>query len=88
MRDPPVRFRERRGRAIFPAYSTRKGASVAVFATARKLAILIYRMLRYGMAYVDEGVQAYEQRFQAARLQLCEQIANQFGYKIIQQESV
>ena len=74
--------------AAYRRIARRKGASVAVFATARKLAILIYRMLRYGMAYVDEGVQAYEQRFQAARIQMCEQIANQFGYKLIQQESV
>ena len=64
----------------------RKGASVAVFATARKLAILIYRMLRYGAAYVDEGLQVYEQRFQDAKLRMCKQIADQFGYKLIQQE--
>jgi transposase len=66
----------------------RKGASVAVFATARKLAVIIYRMLRYGTAYVDEGLQAYEQRFQTARLQMCQQIAKQFGYKLIQQETL
>jgi len=65
----------------------RKGASVAVFATARKLAVFVYRMLRHGAAYVDEGLQVYEQRFQHARLQLCKQIANQFGYKLIQQET-
>ena len=73
--------------AAYRRIARRKGASVAVFATARKLAILVYRMLRYGMAYVDEGVKVYEQRFQVARLQMCEQIANQFGYKLIQQES-
>ena len=65
----------------------RKGPSVAVFATARKLAILIYRMLRYGTAYVDQGLQAYEQRFQEAKLRMCQQIANQFGYKVIRQET-
>jgi transposase len=65
----------------------RKGASVAVFATARKLAVLIYRMLRYGTAYVDEGLQVYEQRFQEAKLRMCKDIANQLGYKLIQQET-
>lgn len=65
----------------------RKGANVAVFATARKLAILIYRMLRYGVAYVDEGLQTYEQRFQESKLRMCQQIANQFGYKLIQLET-
>ena len=38
----------------------RIGADVAVFATARKLAALIFRMLRWRQPYVDEGVQAYE----------------------------
>ena len=65
----------------------RKGPSVAVFATARKLAVLIYRMRRYGTAYVDEGLQAYEQRAQEAKLRVCKDIANQLGFKLIQQET-
>jgi transposase len=73
--------------AYYRRIARRKGASVAVFATARKLAILVYRMLRYGVAYFDEGVEAYEQRFQAARLHMCEQIANQLGYKLIQEKT-
>lgn len=64
----------------------RKGPSVAVFATARKLATFIYRLLRFGTAYVDEGLQVYEQRFQTARLQICQNIAKQLGYKLIQQD--
>jgi len=74
--------------AAYRRIARRKGASVAVFATARKLAILIYRLLRYGKVYVDEGVQAYEQRFQAARLRLCKDIANQFGYTLMQNEAL
>ena len=41
--------------------------AVAVFAIARKLAILVYRMLRYGQDYVDIGEQAYEAQFQHRR---------------------
>jgi hypothetical protein len=37
---------------------------VAVFATARKLATLIYRSLRWGQPYVDEGAEAFEKRYQ------------------------
>jgi hypothetical protein len=33
---------------------------VAVFATARKWATLIYRLLRWGQQYVDEGAEAFE----------------------------
>lgn len=65
----------------------RKGPSVAVFSTARRLATLIYRLLRYGQAYVDEGVQAYEKRFQAARIQMCKQIAKEFGFRLIQTDA-
>jgi transposase len=73
--------------AYYRRIARRKGASVAVFATARKLAILIYRMLRYGAPYVDEGVEAYEKRFQASKLQMCETIAKQLGYKLIQDDA-
>jgi transposase len=70
--------------AAYRRIARRKGAGVAVFAIARKLAILIYRMLRYGAAYVDEGAHAYEERFKQARLHMCHQIANQYGYKLLQ----
>jgi len=36
----------------------RNGASIAVFATARKLARLIYRLVCYGQVYVDLGAEA------------------------------
>ena len=53
---------------------------------ARKLAILVYRLLRYGQAYVDEGMQAYEERFKAARIRTCKQIAKEFGLTILEPE--
>ena len=37
----------------------------------------MYRAHEYGQAYVDEGLQAYEERFKAACLRTCEQIAKQ-----------
>jgi len=60
----------------------RKGASVAVFATARKLAQLIYRLVRYGQAYVDTGVEAYEARFNQRRLKSYTKALNAMGYRI------
>jgi len=69
--------------AEYRRIARRKGASVAVFALARKLAILVYRLMRYGQAYVDEGAKAYEDRFRDARLRACRETANQFGYKLI-----
>ncbi len=68
--------------ASFRRIARRKGASTAVFATARKLAVHIYRMLRYGQDYIDEGRRAYEQRFRR-RLISIRSIAHQMGFQLI-----
>jgi len=65
--------------AQFRRISRRKGRSVAVFALARKLAILIYRMLRYGQDYTEEGAEAYEQRFKKIRRRNLESMAKEMG---------
>ncbi|MCP4605130.1 MAG: IS110 family transposase [Proteobacteria bacterium] len=67
--------------------SRRKDASVAIFATARKLATLIYRMLRYGQDYVDAGEQAYEQQFHDRRLSGMKRTLQSMGYQVIPLES-
>jgi len=69
--------------AYYRRVARRKGAAVAVFATARKLAQLIYRMLRYGQDYVDEGAKAYEARFEQRRLRQLTDTAHQFGYRLV-----
>ncbi|MFU8780396.1 MAG: IS110 family transposase, partial [Kiritimatiellia bacterium] len=68
--------------AQFRRTSRRKGKAVAVFALARKLATLIYRMLRYGQAYVDQGAEAYEEQFKERRLQAMISSAKQMGYEL------
>jgi hypothetical protein len=60
----------------------RIGGDVAVFATARKLATLIYRLLRWGQPYVDEGVEAYEQRFQENRIKSLAARAKDAGFEL------
>ena len=73
--------------AYYRRLARRKDASVAVFATARKLAILTYRMLKYGTAYVDEGVKAYEERFRQKRLHSIQNIAKSMGYQLVAVEA-
>jgi hypothetical protein len=55
---------------------------VAVFATARKLAQLIYRLVRYGQAYFDTGARAYEARFNQRRLKFYTKALNELGYNV------
>ncbi len=55
----------------------------AVFATARKLAVLVYRMLRFGQDYVDEGEAAYEQRHRQRTLAYLKTTAKDLGYQLL-----
>ncbi len=69
--------------AYFRQVARRKGGAVAIFATARKLAILIYRMLRYGQDYVDIGERAYEAQYQQRRLLGLRASAKSLGYTLV-----
>lgn len=68
--------------AFYRKVAWRKGASVAVFATARKLAQLVYRLVRYGQTYVDTGAQAYEARYNQRRLNFYTKALNVMGYNV------
>ena len=69
--------------AYYRRLAQRAGADVAVFATARKLAQYIYRLLRWGHPYVDEGAAAYERRYHAARVQRLAATAKHLGYTLV-----
>ena len=69
--------------AAFRRIARHKGAAVAVFATARHLARLIYRMLRYGHDYVDIGETAYNHQFRIRRLAALTETARTLGYTLV-----
>jgi len=73
--------------AYYRRLTMRKGAPVAIFATARKLATLIYRMLRFGQDYVDIGESAYEQKFHERRLAGMKRTLQSMGYQVTPLES-
>jgi len=73
--------------AYFRSIARRKGGGTAVFATARKLAQHLYRMLRFGQDYVDEGAQAYQARHRLKRFQSLTNTANTMGYKLVPVEN-
>ena len=65
----------------------RAGADVAVFATARELAQLIYCLLRWGQPYLDEGAAAYEKRYREARVHRLATTAKDLGYTLVSAEA-
>jgi len=73
--------------ARFRSVARRKCGATAVFALARHLAILVYRMLRWGRDYLDEGVAAYEKRFQERRIKSLKNSAKAMGFSLVAAES-
>jgi transposase len=69
--------------AQFRRVARRKDGRVAVFVLARKLAQLLYRMLKYGHDYVDIGADRYEAIVNAQRLAGLEESARSLGYALV-----
>jgi transposase len=54
--------------AKYRRLKARLGAPKAIVAMAHHLARLVYRMLRYGQNYVEQGIHQYELKFQLQRI--------------------
>jgi transposase len=74
--------------AAFRRIARHKGGAVAVFATARQLAVHVYRMLRYGHDYIDIGEKAYDDKFQARRLAALKENARAMGFALVEQDPI
>lgn len=61
---------------------SRDGAPVAVTAMARKLAIIIYRMLRDGQPYVDRGAEYYDARYRERVIKNLQRKAASLGLQV------
>src|SRR5947208_14010984 len=72
-------YRHRIG-AFYRRLSARIGKAKAVTATARKIAILFYNAVRYGMDYVDPGASSYETRYRTRVLDNLHRRAKAFRF--------
>jgi transposase len=70
--------------AQFRRFRTRLGAPIAIKAMAAKLARLVYRMLRYGMKYVDQGAAFYELQHRQLQVKQLKWKAAKLGFQIVQ----
>jgi transposase len=69
--------------AFYRRLAARIGKAKAVTATARKLAILFYNALRFGMKYVDPGVAYYEERYRQRVLHNLQRRARDLGFSLV-----
>src|SRR5499425_1748150 len=70
--------------AQFRRLRTKLGAPIAIKAMAAKLARLVYRMLRYGMKYVDQGAASYELQNRQLQIKRLKSKAAKLGLQIVQ----
>lgn len=70
--------------AFYRRLAARAGKAKAVTATARKLAVLFYNALRFGLAYAAPGANHYEQRYRQRVLLNLHRRARQMGYTLVQ----
>src|ERR1700688_1963920 len=70
--------------AQFRRLRTKLGPPVAIKAMAAKLARLVYRMLRFGMQYVDQGAELYEAQHRKLQISHLKRKASQLGFQIIE----
>jgi transposase len=61
----------------------RIGGLAANVALARKLALLFYRLLRYGADYVEKGLKAYETKVVETEARLLRKLAKKQGFMLV-----
>jgi transposase len=69
--------------AFYRRVQSRCGGPKAVVATARKIAERVYRLLKFGEAYVRQGEKAYEQAYRVRTLEGMARKAESLGYKLV-----
>jgi transposase len=70
--------------AQFRRLRTKLGAPIAIKAMAAKLARLVYRVLRYGMPFVDKGAEFYEAQHRTQQIKYLKWRAAKMGLQIIE----
>lgn len=68
--------------AFYRRLAARIGKAKAVTATARKIAILFYNAMRFGMAYQDPGADQYERNYRDRVVKNLHRRAADFGYTL------
>src|ERR1700688_4982991 len=69
--------------AQFRRLRTKLGAPIAIKAMAAKLARLVYRMLRYGMKYVDQGAEFCEAQHRKLQIKQLKWKAAKLGFRVV-----
>ncbi len=70
--------------AQYRRFRTKLGAPKARKAMANKLARIVYRLLKYGQSYVDQGSEFYEHKYRNQQIQMLTKKAASLGLQLLQ----
>lgn len=62
----------------------RRGPSIAIKATARKLALLYYRMMTEGMEFVEQGIKMYEEQLKQQQIKYITKKARELNLQLVE----
>jgi transposase len=66
----------------------KRGSGIAVKATARKLAVLYWRLMVKGLDYTEKGIKAYEDKMKMQQERWLSKTAKNLGYQLIEYQHV
>jgi transposase len=69
--------------SFYKRMKAKKGFRHALKATARKIAVIYYRIMTKGLAFVEHGIELYQQKFKEQQLRLLQKKAKSLGFQLI-----
>lgn len=69
--------------AFYKRMKARKGFLHALKATARKIAVLYYRIMTKGLAFVERGIEQYQLKFKEQQLHFLQKKAKSLGFQLL-----
>lgn len=69
--------------AFFRRIKAKHGTAKAITATARKIAVIFYQMIKKGEEYVEAGMQQYEEKYQERLVKGMQKRASDLGYMLV-----
>jgi len=69
--------------AFYKRMKAKKGFLHALKATARKLAVIYYRIMTKGIAFVERGIELYQEKFKAQQLRTLQKKAKSLSFTLV-----
>jgi transposase len=69
--------------SFFRRIRAKRGPKIAIMATARKLAVQYYNLIKHGLQFVEQGIKNYEEMQKQKVEQFLFKKAQEFGYQLV-----